>query len=768
MSIVRILRRNVFTILNAVLFSVSIILLALGLVIDAVFTAVPVATNVLVAVVLEIDAKRKLDRLTLITRPDVTVRRDDHDRRTLPGEVVRGDIVVVERGDQAVVDGTLVAGAIELDESLLTGESEAVPKRPGDAVRSGSICVAGKAAIEVAAVGDATYASGLAREARRGSDERTPLRRDLDTLILAIGILTVAAAIPVGIALRSSGAGLLSTEAVQAAAVLVALVPQGLAIMATVSYALAAVRISRAGAIVHRIDAVESMSRVDTLCLDKTGTLTTQRLVLERWIPLTDDPDGTGMILRSIAASVTTRTRTLDAVAVALPGDPLPVQGEVPFSSERRWSGVMLGGNGPRLIVIGAAEVLGRDDRTVAAVVAGVTGGGRRVLVLGEAEQTSLPDPPGADPPPSRLLAVLVFREELRADAADTLARLGDAGVELKIVSGDDPATVAALAEAVGVAPATTLSGPQIEAMDDDELALEADRATVFGRIAPEDKRRLVRALRARGHYVGMTGDGVNDVLALRGANLGIAMESGSPAARAVAGLVLVHDRFEVLPRAIVEGQRVVSSMIAVASLLLARTIYMLLIVVVAALLGLPFPFTPRNNAVLALVTVGIPTLVLALWVPPIRSPRSVVSRILRFAVPSGIAVAILAVPVLLLALRADDPETGRTIITTLTVFTGIALIPVLFPVVPSRSGPVGRGGDRRPMVLAFAMAGLYGAILATPAGRDLFELTPIPVETAAALFVFALAWMAAVIVLLRSGIPGRVMASLVGRMPSR
>ena len=763
-SLRRILRRNVFTILNGVLFGVSLVLLALGLVVDAAFTAIPVAANVAVAVVLEIDAKRKLDRLSFITRPDVTVRRAGVDRRTLPEDLVVGDIVLVERGGQAVVDGTLVAGAIEADESVLTGESEPVAKRPGDALRSGSICVSGSAAVEVAAVGDATYASGLAREARRGSDERTPLRRDLDTLILAIGILTVGAAIPVAIALRASGESLFSTVSVQAAAVLVALVPQGLAIMATVTYALAAVRISRAGAIVHRLDAVELMSRVDTLCLDKTGTLTTQRLVLESWVPLVDDSASIETLLRTVAARATSRTRTLDAVAAALPGEPGSVLGEIPFSSGRRWSGLLLAGTPPRLILLGAPEVFGPDDPTIRGTIAGLTEQGRRVLLFAEADTVDLPDRGSASPPSCRLLAILVFREELRTDVADTLARLVEADVDLRIISGDDPATVAALATTVGIASETVLSGSQIEALDDVQLISEVDRARVFGRIGPEDKRRLVAALRDGGHYVGMTGDGVNDVLALRRANLGIAMESGSPAARAVAGLVLLGDRFEVLPRAIVEGQRVVSSMIAVASLLLARTIYMLLIVVVAALFGLQFPFTPRNNAVLALVTVGLPTLVLALWVPPIRSPRSVVSRILTFAVPSGIAVAVLAVPVLLLAGRAADPMVARTIITTLTVFTGIALIPILFPVLPSRSGPVGRGGDRRPMLLALAMAALYCVILATPLGRQVFELAPLPVEAVLGLLIFTLAWMATVIAVLRLGIPGRVVAA-VARM---
>ncbi len=767
-SLPRILRRNVFTILNGVLFSVSLVLLAFGLIGDAIFTAVPVATNVFVSVFLEVDAKRKLDRLTLITRPGVTIRRAGVDRRAQPDDVVIGDVVVLARGDQAVVDGTLTAGSIEADESVLTGESEPVAKRPGDAVRSGSICVSGSAAIEATAVGEATYASGLAREARHGSDERTPLRRDLDTLILAIGMLTVASAVPVAIAIRAAGESLFSTSSIQAAAVLVALVPQGLAIMATVTYALAAVRISQAGAIVHRIDAVESMSRVDTLCLDKTGTLTTQRLVLQSWVPLTDDRTAVEALLRVVAASATSRTRTLDAVAVALPGETEPPVAEIPFSSDRRWSGITLAGPPLRLLLLGAPEVLVPDDAHIREAVAHQTQQGRRVLVFTQADD---PRPSSWDsdgPPTSRPLAILIFREELRSDAEDTLRRLMEVQVDLKVISGDDPATVAALAEAVGIAPGMVLSGPEIRAMDDATLARQVDRARVFGRITPEDKRRLVTALRAGGHYVGMTGDGVNDVLALRRANLGIAMESGSPAARAVAGLVLLGDRFDVLPRAIVEGQRVVSSMIAVASLLLARTVYMLLIVVLAAIIGLPFPFTPRNNAVLALVTVGLPTLVLALWVPPIRAPRSVVRRILTFAVPSGIAVAVLAIPVLMVAFRVEDPGVGRTIITTLTVFTGIALIPILFPAVPDRTGPVGRGGDRRPTLLAIAMVVLYGAILATPLGRAVFELEPLPMETLAGLFLFALAWMAAVILLLRSGIPARAMTAVERVMPSR
>jgi len=758
-SIARILRRNVFTILNGVLFGVSLILLALGLVGDALVTAGPVALNVTVSVYQELSAKRKLDQMTLIHQPQVRLRRAGRDLTARPTEIVLGDTVILERGDQAVVDGTILTGSIELDESVLTGESEPTPKVAGDVVRSGSICVSGSAAMEVTAVGDETFAGRLAREARGGTDERTPLRRDMDTLILAVGIIVVAAAIPVGISLRAAGEQLLSPASVQAAAVLVALVPQGLAIMSTVVYAMAAVKISRSGAIVQRIDAIESMSRVDTLCLDKTGTLTTQRLVLETVDVPEERSTGVRSLLGDVAASASSRNRTLEAVAAAVPGRALTPLDEVAFSSARGWSSLTLPGEPARTLILGAPELITDrgGDAEVARAVDRLTALGQRVLLFAEAAEGSHRLDPDDRPPPARVLAVLGFREELRPDASQTLDELRASDIELKVVSGDHPVTVAAVAGSVGIPVASTLSGPQIEALDDADLAGPAAATSVFGRIRPDDKRRLVVALRSVGRYVAMTGDGVNDVLALRRAQLGIAMESGSAAARAVAAIVLLGDRFEVLPRAIVEGRRVVAQMIAVSSLLLARTVYMLLIVVAAALLAQPFPFTPKNNAVLSLVTVGIPTLVIALWVPPIRSPRSVVAKVLRYAIPSGVVIALISIPVMLAAFGAADVETGRSIVTTMTVFSGIALIPILFPPAASRSGPIGPGGDVRPTVLAVAMLVLYALIVRVPIARDFFDLRPLPFEAEIAMAVYVLGWMAAAIVVLRLRIPERV-----------
>ncbi len=742
-SVARVLRRNVFTILNGVLVAVSVVLLVGGRIDDALVTAGPVAANVVVAVILELRAKRKLDRLTLVNRPMVTIRRDGQERPASASEIVQGDLIVLGRGDQAVVDGPIVSGSLEADESILTGEAEAVAKLPGDRLLSGSVCVAGEAAMAATEVGAATFASRLAAEARRGTDERTPLRRDLDQLILAIGILTLLAAVPVALALLASGETFLSTEWVQAAAVLAALVPQGLAIMATVSYALAAVRVGRAGAIVQRLDAMEAMSRVDTLCLDKTGTLTSHRLVLSEVRPIAGQPaDDVRVLLRDAAASATDRNRTVDAVAAALPGTPIPLAGEIPFSSERRWSAVLLDSAGTRhWFVLGAPEALAAADPALElpnGEIAGLAAAGHRVLLFARgAEGSGGPGldglPPGESPElpgPLRPLAILGFSEAIRPDARATLDELRAAGVELKVVSGDSAATVAAIAASLGLGIERVLDGDRIGAVSDEALAATAAGTTIFGRVGPADKARLVTALRSSGRFVAMTGDGVNDVLAMRRAQLGIAMESGSPAARAVAGLILLGDRFAVLPRAIIEGQRVVSGMIAVGSLLLARTVYMLLIVVIAALLALPFPLTPKNNAVLALVTVGIPTMVMALWAPAIRSPRSVVWRVLRFAVPYGVAVAALAVPVMVEAFAGSDVTLGRSTVTTATVFTGIALIPLMFPAVPGRAGPIGPGGDPRPAILAAAMLALYWIVTAVPGVRDFFDLVPLPLET--------------------------------------
>jgi cation-transporting ATPase E len=796
-SVARILRRNVLTILNGSLASVSVLLLLLGLGGDALVTCAPVAINVVVGVIGELDAKRRLDRITLAARAPVTLVRDGRERRVMPDLIVEGDAVILERGDRAVVDGRLVAGSIEADESILTGESEPVARRPGDAIRSGTICLAGRGAMTVTNVGAATFASRLAAEARRASDERTPLRRDLNALVLALGILAIVTAIPVGLALRADGVDLFSPEAAQVAAVLVAMIPQGLLVMMTVTYGYAALRISRAGAIVQRIDAVEAMARVDTLCLDKTGTITADRLDLAA-LHVVDEgssEDRLRQSLANLAASATSRNRTIDAIAAALPGARRELFAEIPFSSARRWSAAVLAEDAGRAWYLGAPEAFGIEPggavvvmdgsaaptpsapggpgaplRSTALIVAAVEGevaAGRRCLVLGTGSATALADPGdtqtrGDVPAAVRPVAVIGLAEQVRRDAPATLDQLRAAGLELKLISGDAPLTVLGVAERAAIPVAGSLSGDEVEALDDRALRGAATASTVFGRIGPEAKRRLVRALKGEDRYVAMTGDGVNDVLAMREAHLAVAMESGSPAARAVAGLVLLGDRFAVLPRAIVEGQRVVAAMIAVASVLVARTISIMLIVAASAVLDLPFPFTPKLNAVLALVTVGIPTMVLVLWVPPMRSPRRVAWTMVGYAVPAGLAVAILAVPLMIDAFGRLPVGQARIATTTLSVLAGIGLLPILFPAERDRAGPFGRGGDLRPTLLAGAMLLLFILVSLVPVSREFFELGPLDTPTIALLAGCTAAWMGGLILLLRLGWPQRVVGALL------
>jgi cation-transporting P-type ATPase E len=758
---VRILRRNVFTILNATLFSVALLLIPFGRYLEAAFTAVPVAANVVMAVFLEVRAKLQLERLRLVHRPRVTVMRDGSEQEIPAHDVVLGDVLVMGRGDQAVVDGRVVAGLLEMDESVLTGESVAVVRRPGDAVLSGSDVVAGRAAVEATSVGSTTFASRLASEARRGHDERTPLRRDLDSLILFIGVITSLVALPVLASFWLAGEGLVADETVRAAAVLVALVPQGLAIMATVTYSVAAVRVSRAGAIIQRIDAAESMSRIDLLCLDKTGTITSSQLMLADVVAADGvTEEDLRRRLGRVAASTRHVDRTTAALAVALPSAPSPVARDVAFSSARRWSAVAIEGD-TSATALAAPDALG-DGRlgSLAAVGRSMAEQGCRVLTVLDVPIDALEGSPQSLPADGQVLGLLALREELRPDAHETLAELRERGVRMKLISGDDPRTVSAIATAAGIEVRRTMTGEQL---DEGEGTL-GDRVAdvdVFGRVRPEDKPRIVEAMRERGHFVGMVGDGVNDVLALRRAHIGIAMESGSPAARAVAGMVLLKDRFAILPQAITEGQRVVSAMIAVACVLLARTVYMLILVGAAVLAGLPFPFTPTTNAVLAMVTVGLPIFLLAMWVPPVKAPPSVVKRTLRYAVPAGIAVAALVLPVMFWAFETTDVATARSIVTTSTVFAGIALIPVLFPVARDRNSPVGPGGDLRPALMAGAMLVLYGILMAVPLARDIYGLVPLPAGLLLSLGLATTIWALSLILLIRTGVPRRIIAPL-------
>jgi len=732
-SYLQILRKNAFTFINTILFAIAVVLTLMGHFGDALVTAGLVLLNVVAGVVQEGRAKWKLDRLALLTRPKATVIRDGQERTVNPSDIVLGDVLVMHPGDQIVVGGEIVGdGRAEVDESLLTGESERIPKRPGDPVYSGTFCVRGSAFYEARKVGADCTVNQVTAGARAFRQVKTPLQKEIDYLIRILVLVVALLGLLLGISFAFHGVPVV--EGVRAAAVIVALVPQGLFFMTTVAYGMAVVRVVGKGALIQEANAVESTSHVDLLCLDKTGTLTTNAINLETVLPVPGGGDSLELkaILGDYAVSAQSGNRTTAAIKAALGGRARAIKEEVPFSSEHKWSALAFDDPAlPGVYFLGAPEVMqphlsaGADLDLLTEELALQA---LRVLLFAHgAEVGPLRDAGGEPRLPSGLtpLCVVSFSEELRPEAGATLRHFSELGIELKIISGDNPQTVATLAGQVGLpADGGVMSGLDLDAMSEAELEAVAEGTTVFGRITPPQKERLVRLYRNTGHYVAMIGDGVNDVLSLKQAHLGVAMESGAQATRSVADIILLGDSFAALPIALREGQRIVKGMEDVVRLLLTRTLYVLLLVVATQIVGIAFPVTPKHNSILALLTVGIPILAIAAWARPGSPPASVIRSASRFIWPAASTISVVAVAVYLYYLGSTgDVDIARTALTTATVFCGLLLIPFVEP--PTKAWVAGDelSGDWRPTILAVGMLGLYACVMAITPLREFFEL---------------------------------------------
>ncbi len=693
-----ILRDNVLQPVNILLGIICLVLAALGLYGDAAVTIVLVLVNIVVGLFQEVRAKRSLDRLSVLTRPTATVLRDGAEVTLDPTLVVLGDLLLVRRGDQLLLDGKVSDGTFQADESLLTGESDRIPKTLGSEVLSGSFCVDGEARYIATRVGAGTFANQLTAGARAFRADRTPLQQDVARVLRGMSLLVLVAAVPVLLRLYEQFGHLPAVETARAAAVLVALIPQGLVVMITVTYAMAIVRLAGQKALIQRSNAVESMSRVSVLCLDKTGTLTTPEIEVAEVHPLVDEAE-LARWLGSFVASTTLQNRSSDAIRGRFPdGAPVAVAEEVPFSSELRWSAIRTDdGDLAGAMVLGAPEVLG--PRLVSApdgheamhrLVAEKASQGLRVVLFARRRgaATALLDGEGTAVLPNDLepMGVLVLQEQIRPDARATLARFADAGVTLKLISGDNPVTVAALARQVGLSlDGEAISGLELQQMDDAALAEAVRTRSVFGRVPPSLKARLVATLRESGEWVAMVGDGVNDILSLKQAQLGISMQSGSQATRAVADIVLLEDSFSALPEAVLEGQRIIAGMHDSLAVFLTRVLYMTLAILGAAILGVSMPVDPKLNTVVALLTVGIPALFLAFWARPRRSSAQALREILRLVTPPAVALVVLGLPLYLWADPSTDLDAARTLFTTFAVFCGLALLVLLHPPVGQR-----------------------------------------------------------------------------------
>lgn len=749
-----ILRANVATRFNAILGGLLLVIVVVGPFQDALFGIV-LAANTLIGIVQELRAKRSLDRLAVLAAPRATALRGSREVALPVDQVVVDDVLRLRPGDQVVVDGVVLAtSGLEVDESLLTGEADPVTKKVGEEVLSGSFAAAGEGWYRANRVGADAYAARLAAEARRFTLARSELRAGTDRIlrgvtwvIVPVAFLLVSSQLAhnedLADALRGSVAGVGS------------MIPEGLVLLTSVAMAVAVVRLGRRRVLVQELAAVETLARVDVVCLDKTGTLTEGSMAVAAVEILGDrdpspprSPDGDGAasmplvgppsaspasrgdrfatrllgpfpareVLGALAAADPSPNASMRAVAESFraPGEGWRADSVVPFSSARKWSGASFGPAGAW--VLGAPEILlehagGADVAAIGARVAGRARTGQRVLLLARApglEGDALPDV--LEP-----AALVVLEDRLRPEAAATLAYFAREGVVLKVISGDDPRTVGAIAARLGIDGAP-VDGRSLPA-DAGPLADAMEAGSVFGRVTPHQKQAMVAALQSRGHVVAMTGDGVNDVLALKTADLGVALASGSGAARAVSQLVLLDSGFDPLPAVVAEGRRVIANIERVAKLFLTKTVYATLLALSVGVARLPFPFLPRHLTVVTALTIGTPAFFLALAPNLDRARGGFVRRSLRFALPAGTMAA--AATFLAYALVRAEHLTLAESRSTATV--------VLFAVAFWVLSAVARPLDRGRAVLLGLMGCSFLCVLAVEALREFYGLVVPP-----------------------------------------
>ena len=727
-SVASIVAGNVFTLFNAIIGVFFILILSLGLWADAIFGFIA-ALNSYIGIRQELKAKETLDQLALLVAPRAKVVRDGELAELRAEEVVPGDIVRVEPGDQLVADGEVIASrGLTLDESMLTGESDGVRKEAGDRLLSGAFCLSGSGHYELDAVREDSHAAKIAGEAREFRHPPSPLQVEVNRVLTATTIVLIPLAIILLLALSIRNTPFIDA-AQTATAGLITLIPEGLVLLMSVTFAVAAVRLAKQNTLIQQMSATESLAAVDTICVDKTGTLTDGTLDLVS-VEVADPrhPGAAHDALGRFAHSAGERNRTLQVIADRYPANPSRVLAEVPFSSAWKWSGVTLDGTGEaRSYVMGAPDVLvGAGALQLPPALQNTleqhTRAGRRVVVFGEAAGALPSDPASAPPPRLEPRALVVLEERLRPDAAETIAFMREQEVDLKLISGDARSTVTAVAQAVGVPDDVgVIDGSELP---DDRagLARAAEENTIFCRITPAQKKGLVGALGDRGRFTAMIGDGVNDVPALKQARLAVAMGSGSQITKGVGDIVLLNDEFGMLPRAVAEGRRIARNIHRLGRLYLTKSVYAAFLITVTAIFGFTFPFLPRHLTIAAFLTIGIPSFVLAL--APSEGPlyRGRLLRALAaFAVPAGVAIGVASLLSFFLVdnIFGGSLEEGRTAATTTLIVLGLCFILLL------ERGPGREHITIQSYMLAMVagLGALFALILAMPPVREFFEL---------------------------------------------
>lgn len=714
-SLGEIVRANVLTRFNAIIGVLWLVMLCVAPIQDSLFGFVILA-NTGIGIIQEWRAKQTLDSLAVIGEARPTVRRDGTAIEVAVHEIVLDDLIQIGPGDKAVVDGVCVeADGLEIDESLLTGEADPVVKRPGDPVMSGSFVVAGGGAYQATKVGREAYAAQLAEEASRFTLVHSELRTGISTILKYVTWMMVPAAVGLVITqlvVKSNG---FKDSIARTVGGIVPMVPEGLVLLTSVAFAIGVIRLGRKQCLVQELPAIEGLARVDTVCLDKTGTLTEGGMDVTELRALDGADEGyVRRVLGALGESDPRPNASLQAIIDAYPdSEDWRCVESLPFSSARKYSGAAFSeADGETSTwLLGAPDVLLTDGDPALAETERLNKQGLRVLLLTRTSR-DLDDPEPAHG--ARPTALVVLEQRLRADAADTLRYFADQDVRAKVVSGDNAVSVGAVAAKLG------LEGRTVDARhlpaDRPGMADALDQGTIFGRVSPQQKRDMVGALQSHGHTVAMTGDGVNDVLALKDADIGVAMGSGSEATRAVAQIVLLNNSFASLPSVVGEGRRVIGNITRVATLFLVKTVYSVLLAVLVVCWQVEYPFLPRHLTLLSTLTIGVPAFFLALAPNKERAKPHFVRRVMRYAIPGGV-VAGVATFVTYLVARDHYTGAGRldaqTSAATLTLF----LVSMWILAIVARPYTWWR------VTLVAAMGVAFLLVLAVPALQGFFAL---------------------------------------------
>ncbi|MFG3286049.1 cation-translocating P-type ATPase [Streptomyces sp. NPDC048111] len=672
-STTEIVRGNVFTRFNAIIGVLWAVMLVVAPIQDSLFGFVIIA-NTGIGIIQEMRAKKTLDSLAVIGEARPTVRRDGRAVEISTSEIVLGDVIELGPGDKIVVDGEAVeADGLEVDESLLTGEADPVLKKPGDTMMSGAFVVAGGGAFRATKVGREAYAAQLAEEASRFTLVHSELRTGISTILKYVTWMMVPTALGLVISQLVVKDNNFKDAVARTVGGIVPMIPEGLVLLTSVAFAIGVIRLGRKQCLVQELPAIEGLARVDVVCLDKTGTLTEGGMDVTELRPLGgSDETYVRKVLGALGESDPRPNASLQAIIDSYPdSEAWRCTESLPFSSARKYSGAAFSeGDGENSTwLLGAPDVLLKSGDPALAEIDALNEQGLRVLLLARASR-ELDDPAVASD--AKPTALVVLEQRLRPDASDTLRYFEEQNVKAKVISGDNAVSVGAVAGKLGLpGAADTVDARQLPA-EQDEMADVLDANSVFGRVTPQQKRDMVAALQSRGHTVAMTGDGVNDVLALKDADIGVSMGSGSEATRAVAQIVLLNNSFATLPSVVAEGRRVIGNITRVATLFLTKTVYSVLLAVLVVCFQVEYPFLPRHLTLLSTFTIGIPAFFLALAPNKERAKPHFVRRVMRYAIPSGVIAGVATFVTYMIArgyYTGSGELDAETSVTTLTLF---------------------------------------------------------------------------------------------------